>query len=64
MRMPCMAHDLSVKVRPWELAVRPCSLKEVLGVTRSTEFFDKGSVSESSKPAGRSESEPISSLVT
>jgi hypothetical protein len=35
----------------------------VWGVTRSTKFPDKGSFGESSKPAGRSASEPISSLV-
>ncbi len=45
-------------------AVRPRSLREVLGVTRSTKFPDKGSLSELSKPAGCSESEPIRSLVT
>ena len=44
-------------------AVHPHSLREVLGVTRSIKFPDKGSLSESSKPAGRSASEPIRSLV-
>lgn len=61
--MPCMAHDLSVKVRSWELAVQPRNMEEVLGVTRNIKFLDKGSISESNKPAGRSESEPICSLV-
>jgi len=37
-------------------------LKEVLGVTRSTEFLDKGSKRELSEPAGRSVSEPACSL--
>jgi len=45
-------------------AVRPCSLREVSGVTRSSEFPDKGSFGESSKPAGCSGSEPTCSLVT
>jgi len=44
-------------------AVHPCSWREVLGVTRSIEFPDKGSMSELSKPAGCSASEPIGSLV-
>lgn len=38
------------------LAVRPCRLGEVLGVIQQTKFFDKGSVSGSSKLAGCSES--------
>jgi len=46
------------------LAVHPRSLREMLGVTRHIKFPDKGSMSESSKPAGCSESEPVCSLVT
>ena len=46
------------------LVVRPCSLREVLRVTWSTEFSDKGSVREVSEPAGCSVSEPICSLVS
>ena len=44
-------------------AVRPCSWREVIGVTQSKKFPDKGSRSELSKPAGCSASEPIGSLV-
>ena len=42
--------------------VRPCSLRKVLRVIWSTKFSDKGSERELSKPAGRSASEPRSSL--
>ena len=45
-------------------AVHPRSLRKMQGVIRSIKFSDKGSISESSKPAGCSESEPIRSLVT
>jgi len=45
-------------------AVHPCSLREESGVIRSSKFPDKGSFSEPGKPAGCSESEPTSSLVT
>jgi len=62
--MPCITYDLLVKVQPWEFGSSPRSLREAQGVTRSVEFPDKGSESESSKPAGCSESEPIRSLVT
>ena len=44
-------------------AVHPRSLRKMLGAIRNIKFSDKGSISESSKPAGCSESEPISSLV-
>ncbi|MGR3318447.1 MAG: hypothetical protein ACUZ8O_08190 [Candidatus Anammoxibacter sp.] len=43
--------------------VRPRSKRETPRVTGSVKFPDKGSVSESSKSAGCSESEPTSSLV-
>jgi len=43
--------------------VHPCSKREMQGVTRSIKFPDNGSMSESSKSAGCSESEPIGSLV-
>ena len=45
-------------------AVRLRSMREVLRVTWSTQFSDKGSVSELSKPAGCSESELRCSLVS
>jgi hypothetical protein len=60
--MPCKTYDLSVKVRPWEFGSSPRSLREVQRVTRSAKFPDKGSQGESSKPVGRSESEPGCSL--
>jgi hypothetical protein len=44
------------------LVVHPYSLREVLRVTGSTKFPDKGSERELSKPAGRSASEPGCSL--
>ncbi len=44
-------------------AVHPRSTREAQGVTRSVKFSNKDSESESSKLAGRSESEPKSSLV-
>ena len=40
--MPCILYDQWVRVPPWELSVRPGSLREVWGVTRGTEFPDKG----------------------
>ena len=62
--MPCMLYSLSVKVRPWESDSRPRSLREEPGVIRSAKFPDKGLYRGSSKPAGRSASEPRCSLVT
>ena len=44
-------------------AVRPRSLREIQGVILSIKFSDKGLVSEPSKSAGCSVSEPTSSLV-
>jgi len=58
-RMTCW-----LKSNHGNLVVHPCSLREVQGVTRSIKFPDKGSLSESGKCAGCSESEPVRSLVT
>ena len=53
-RMPWIPCDSPVEVRPWDLAVRPGSLREVPGVTRSAEFPDDRSPMGAGNLAGRS----------
>jgi len=64
--MACRVKRMTIRLKSGRgnSVVHPRSLREMLGATRSIKFPDKVSLSEVSKPAGRSASEPRCSLVS